>query len=416
MLDIKFIRDHSDIVKQAVKQKFLTVNIDELLRLDSDRLKLLAETEQSRAQQNEANQKFGSALPETDRRQLLTEMGNLKTQLAVKEEHLKKIMMAWRQLMLEVPNIPDVSVPTGKTDNDNQEIKQWGTKPQFDFNPKNHIELMTTASWANLERGTKVAGFRGYFLSGPGATLAMSIWQLAWQTLITEGFTPMLVPSLLKREMFLGTGYLPQGSDDLYRTQDDSYLAGTAEVAAMGYWSDEIMPIEELPKKMVCFSPCFRREAGSHGQDTRGLIRVHEFFKVEQVILCTARHEESVKWHEELLRLSEKILQLLELPYRVVINASGDLGLGQVKKYDLEVWMPSENRYREVNSISYFHDFQSRRLNIRYRDSDGKLQFVHSLNATAAATPRLLAAIVENYQTSDGQIKIPDVLQSYIRK
>ncbi len=224
----------------------------------------------------------------------------------------------------------------------------------------------------------------------------------------------MIVPSLVKRETLLGTGYLPQGEEEIYQTQDNDYLAGTAEVATMSYYSDKTLKKEDLPKKMLSFSPCFRREAGSYGKDVKGLYRVHEFFKFEQVILCEASHETSVKFHEELLANAEEILQALALPYHVVVNCGGDLGLGQVKKYDIETWMPSKNKYGETHSCSYFHDFQTRRLNIRYKDTDGKMKFAHSLNNTEVATPRILIQILENNQQADGTIKIPEALRKYM--
>lgn len=226
----------------------------------------------------------------------------------------------------------------------------------------------------------------------------------------------MIVPSLVCRVNFLGTGYIPQGEEDLYKTQDGDFLAGTAEVATMGYHMGEVLDAKELPLKFLSFSPCFRREAGSHGKDTKGLIRVHEFYKWEQLILCEASHEESVKWHEWLNRNTEEFIESLEIPYRTVLNCGGDLGLGQVKKYDIELWVPGEQTYREISSASYFHDFQTRRLNIRYRDTEGKLRFAHSLNSTAIPTPRILVSLVENYQQADGSVVIPDVLRSYMGK
>lgn len=225
----------------------------------------------------------------------------------------------------------------------------------------------------------------------------------------------MIVPSLVRKEVFMGTGYLPQGEEDLYKTQDGEYLSGTAEVATMGYYMDEVLDKKDLPIKMLSFSDSFRREAGSHGKDTKGILRVHEFYKIEQVVLCEASHEESVKYHEEVQSNTEEIMQALGIPYHVVINCGGDLGLGQVKKYDIEAWLPSENTYRETGSASYFHDFQTRRLNIRYRDSDGKLKFVHSLNNTALSG-RPLIMIIENYQNEDGSITVPEVLRPYIGK
>jgi len=231
-----------------------------------------------------------------------------------------------------------------------------------------------------------------------------------------KGFMPMIVPSLVRRETFLGTGYLPQGEEDLYKTQDGEYLAGTAEVATMGYYMDETLEQAKLPVKFLSFSPCFRREAGAHGKDTRGLIRVHEFFKWEQVVLCEANHETSVRLHDEINRNTEEFIEKLNIPYHTVINCGGDLGLGQVKKYDIELWVPGEEKYREISSASYFHDFQTRRLNTRYRDQEGKMRFAHSLNSTAIPTPRILVSIIENYQNADGTIRVPDALIPYMGK
>jgi len=327
---------------------------------------------------------------------------------------MKTVMHDWQTLMISVPNIPDISVPDGVDDKDNKEIKTWGEIPKFDFTPKNHIDLMQDLDMLDLERGTKVAGFRGYFLKGDGARLQFALWQFVEDFFRKkEGWTPMIVPSLLKRELLLGTGYLPQGEEDLYKTQDGEYLSGTAEVATMGYYMDEVLEKKDLPMKVLAFSSAFRREAGSHGKDTKGILRVHEFYKFEQVVLCEASHTESVKYHEEINANSEELTQALGLPYHLVVNCGGDLGLGQVKKYDIEVWLPSEKTYRETGSASYFHDFQSRRLNIRYKDDDGKMKFVHSMNNTALSG-RPLIMLIENYQQADGSIKIPDVLQPYM--
>jgi seryl-tRNA synthetase len=267
----------------------------------------------------------------------------------------------------------------------------------------------------DFERGTKTSGFRGYFLKNDGALLEMAVWQYVMQKWSKKDFTPMIVPSMVKRETLLGSGYLPQGEDDLYKDGDD-YLSGTGEVATMYYHSGEVMDKSELPKKFLAFSTCFRKEAGSHGKDVKGLVRVHEFYKLEQVILCEASHETSVIHHEELLRNAEEMMEELGIPYHTVVNCGADLGLGQVKKYDIEAWMPSQNKYRETHSCSYFHDFQTRRLNIRYKDADGKVRFAHSLNNTAAATPRLITAIIENYQNADGTVTVPEVLIPYVGK
>lgn len=416
MLDIKFIKENADLIKEAARKKHVTFNLDDLISVDNKRLLILSEIEALRAKQNASNGLVARATSEGEKSRILHEMKLLKDDLTRKEDEYKELVGHWRELMLTVPNIPDISVPEGASDAENVEVRTWGTIPEFSFEPKSHIELMQKHDMLDLERGTKVAGFRGYFLKNDGARLQYALWSFVQDFFNKkQEFIPMIVPSLVRREVFMGTGYLPQGEDDLYRTQDNEYLAGTAEVATMGYFMDEIVDKKSLPMKMISFSPCFRREAGSHGKDTKGLIRVHEFYKFEQVVLCEASHEESVKHHEEITKYAEEMLQALEIPYHVVANCGGDLGLGQVKKYDIEAWLPSEGKYRETNSASYFHDFQTRRLNIRYKDDDGKLKFVHSLNNTAMSG-RPLIMIIENYQQADGTIKVPKVLVSYMGK
>lgn len=415
MLDIKFIQENQDLVQEAARKKRLAgFNINDLLLVDDQRLKLLKEVEKMRADQNKTSEIIIKITDAARRVQLIEDMKILKTRLVTKENELIEVMKKWQRLMLEVPNLPDISVPEGTDDSQNQEIRVWGEKPTFSFAPRSHVALMTALDLADFERGAKVAGFRGYYLKNEGAQLSFALWQFTLDYFVKQGFTPLLAPSLVGKRAFLGTGYLPQSEEDLYKTQDESYLAGTAEVATMAYYADEVLTLEELPKKFIAFSPCFRREAGSHGKDTKGLIRVHEFFKLEQVILDEADHGKSVTHHETLTAHAEALLQALELPYRVVVNCGGDLGLGQVKKYDLEVWLPSEERYLETHSSSYFHDFQTRRLNLRYRDAEGKPRFAHSLNNTAAATPRLIAALVENYQQPDGSLVVPEVLRPYL--
>lgn len=413
MLDINFIRENKDVVEAGAKKKRLHAPVDELLALDDTRRQLTVEVESMRAKQNETSDKITRA-DAHERNVLIGEMKELKDRLGDKEDKLKTVLEKWRELMLQIPNVPDISVPEGESDADNEEVKAWGQKPKFDFEPKSHIELMTALDMLDLDRGAKVAGFRGYFLKGAGAELQFALWRFTEDFYRAKGgFTPMIVPSLLRREVFLGTGYLPQGEEDLYRTQDGEYLAGTAEVATMGYYMNEIVEKRDLPMKFLSFSDAFRREAGSHGKDTKGILRVHEFYKYEQVVLCEASHAESVKYHEEIERNSEELTEALGLHYRVVANCGADLGLGQVKKYDIEVWLPSESTYRETGSCSYFHDFQTRRLNIRYKDDDGKLKFVHSLNNTALSG-RPLIMVVENYQNADGSITIPPVLRPYM--
>lgn len=416
MLDIKFIRENKEIVKEGARKKHIEVAIDDLLAVDDERRALLSSVEEKRAQQNECTEKIAVSKDEELRKQMIEEMRLLKEDLRKEEEKLKRVMQEWKLLMIQVPNVPDMSVPEGESDESNKEIRVWGNKPKFSFEPANHIDLMHSHDMVDFERGAKTSGFRGYFLKNDGVLLNFALWQFIYEEFSQKDFTPVMTPSLVNREPFLGTGYLPQGEEDLYKTQDSSYLAGTSEVAMMGYYMDEVLAKSDLPKKFLAFSPCFRREAGSHGRDTKGLMRVHEFFKFEQVILCEASHEKSVAFHEELTASAEQLLQKLNVPHRVVINCGGDLGLGQVKKYDIESWVPSENKYRETHSSSYFHDFQTRRLNIRYRGDDGKLHFVHSLNNTALATPRILISIIENNQQEDGSIAVPEVLRKYIGK
>lgn len=414
MLDIKFIRENKDIVQAGAKKKHVDIDIEKLIAIDDERLKQLKEIEDLRAEINRVSNDIGRNQDSALKIQLIEEMRIVKDDIKGKEEKLKLVMEDWQKMMLQVPNVPDISVPEGESDAENKEVRVFGEKPVFGFDPKDHVAILESLDLADFERGAKVSGFRGYFMKGDGALLFFALWQYFLDYFVSQGYTPMIVPSLVRKEALLGTGYLPGGEDDLYKTQDDSYFAGTAEVAMMSYYSGEVLSKTQLPTKFIAFSPCFRREAGAHGKDVKGIIRVHEFYKLEQVVLCEASHETSAKLHEEITTHVEHLMQELGLPYHIVANCGGDLGLGQVKKYDLEVWMPSQNKYRETHSASYFHDFQTRRLNIKYKDDDGKLKYVHSLNNTACATSRLPAAILENFQQADGSIKIPEVLRKYM--
>lgn len=423
MLDIKFIRENKDIVIAGAKKKRIDVDIEQLLKVDDKRRELQASFDIKRSEQNAASDKIAKATPE-ERQTLIAQMQTVKESLKKDEDALQEVMKEWQALMVRVPNVPDMSVPDGESDADNVEVRRWspqtgdgGDPVPHSFQAKTHVELMLMHDMADFERGAKVAGFRGYFMKNDGARMEWALMRLVEDRFMNrEGFTPMIVPSMVRREPFMGTGYLPQSEEDLYKTQDADYLAGTAEVATMGYYMDEMLDKSQLPIKFFSYSACFRREAGSHGKDTKGIFRIHEFMKYEQVVLCEASHEESVRIHEEITHNAEAILQELKLPYHVVVNCGGDLGLGQVKKYDIEAWMPSEQTYRETHSSSYFHDFQTRRLNIRYRDEQGVLRYVHSLNNTALAMPRVICQIVENYQRADGTIEVPEVLRPYMGK
>src|SRR3989338_1875326 len=398
MLDIKFIRENKDLIKEAARKKHVKVDIDRISAIDEKRRALIQEVDALRQE----HKKFTGVSDEAK---------ISKDKISHKEFELKAVEDEFNELMLQVPNVPDPSVPEGESDAENQEIRKV-IEPKK-FSGQDYLSIMKRLDMVDLERGVKVSGFRGYFLKNEGALLSLALWHFVFDFLVKKGFAPFLAPVLIRRENMVGTGWFPQVEEDIYKTQDDLYLSGTAEVPMMGYHADEILKEEDLPKKYVAFSPCYRREVGSYGKDTKGIFRVHEFYKIEQVVLCRADHQESVKWHEELTKNSEEIMQALEIPYRVVINCGGDLGLGQVKKYDIEGWIPSEGRYRETHSASYFHDFQARRLNIKYKDNAGKIHFIHSLNNTAIATPRILEAFLENNLREDGSIKIPEALQKY---
>lgn len=414
MLDIKFIRENKDLVKAGAEKKRIKFDVEELIKVDDERVALLQEVEEKRSEQNKVTEEI-SKLSGDEREKKIKEMKSFKEKLSKEEEKLKKVMQKWRELMLAVPNIPDATVPEGKDESDNVEVKVWGDKPKFSFEPKSHIDLMTNLDMADFERGSKVHGFRGYFLKKDGALLSWAIWNYAQEFFLNKGFVPFIAPAIVKKEFFYGTGHLPNDAEDLYVTQDDDYLSGTAEVPMMAYHANEILDKKELPVRYLAFSPCYRREAGSYGKDTKGLVRVHEFFKLEQLILCEASHEESTKYHEEINRNTEEFIESLGIPYRQLEICTGDLKSAHVKSYDTELWIPSENSYREIASASYYHDYQTRRFNTRYKDEDKK-RYVHSLNGTAIPTPRILVALIENNQQEDGSVKVPEVLKKYIGK
>jgi len=415
MLDIKFIRENADIVKLAAKKKKIKVDIDRLLVVDDERRQRMTSLETKKAEQNKVSSEIQSA-DQALRASLISSMQTLKAEMQTEEESLRPIMEEWQALMLQVPNIPDMTVPDGDSDADNVEIRTWGEQTKFNFEPKDHIEIMLSHKMADFERGAKVHGFRGYYLLGDGARLMWAIWNYANDFFSQRDFVQMIPPTIVRKQNLYGTGHLPNDADDVFRTQDDDYLIGTSEVPGMGFYADEVLDLNQLPVKFLAFSPCYRREAGSHSKDVKGLIRVHEFYKVEQIVICEASHEVSVKWHEEITKNTEDFMQSLGIPYHVVLNCGADIGQGQVKKYDIEAWVPKEGTYRETHSASYFHDFQTRRFNIRYRDTEGKVRYAHSLNNTAVAAPRILVSLVENFQQADGSILIPEVLRPYMGK
>jgi seryl-tRNA synthetase len=387
------------------------VDWDKLLGLDDKRRELIAASEKLRSDRNKANS--GNMADEKVR-----EAGKeLKNQLKKMEDELREIELEFTSLMYTVPNVPDKSVPVGKDEKDNVEFKTWGNVPKFDFPVKDHIDLAKSLDLIDFDRGAKVGGSRSYFLKNEGAQMEFAVLFYTFQKLIKKGYTPLIAPSLVKEFTLFGNGQFPWGREEVYHLQkDDQYLAGTAEVPVTAYFSDEVLLEKDLPKKFVAFSPCFRREAGSYGKDTRGVYRLHQFSKIEQVVISTNDMSTSIALHEELLANAEEILQDLELPYRVLLMCTGDMGEPQVKKYDIETWMPGRSAYGETMSNSIMGDFQARRLKIRYKAKDGKTYFCHTLNNTAIASPRILIAILENYQQKDGSILVPSVLQPFIGK
>jgi seryl-tRNA synthetase len=414
MLDINFIRENKDLIKEAARKKRSDFEVGKLIEVDDKRRELQSEVDDLRAKQNRASDEIAQMADEEAKQQKIQESKEAKQQLQEKEEELQEVMRQWQELMLAVPNIPDMSVPDGDDDSANQEVKRVGDQPEFSFESKDHATLLTENGMADFERGTKVHGFRGYFLTKDGALLSHALWDYARDFFSKKGFEYMIPPTVVNKEYFYGTGHLPSDAEDLYQTQDEQFLAGTSEVPVMAYHAEETLSKDDLPRRFLAFSPCYRREAGSYGKDTKGLMRVHEFYKLEQVVLCEADHERSVELHEELQRNHEELIESLGLAYRQVVLASGDLKESQVKCYDTELWVPSEGEYREIASASYYHDFQTRRFNIRYTDQENRKKYVHSLNATAVPTPRILIALVEQYQQADSSVAVPEVLRPYL--
>lgn len=409
MLDIKFIRDNLELCKTAAVNKNRVVDWDTLLTLDDTRKALIQKTEVLRAERNAISRERSDEGVKRGKA--------IKDELKKLEDELRSTEEQFSLAMLTVPNVPDPSVPVGKDETGNVEIKKWGKPTEFDFTPKDHIDLAKSLDLIDFERGAKVGGSRAYFLKNEAAQIEVALMFYTLQKLVAKGYTPLIAPSLVKEFTFVGNGQFPWGREEVYSLpKDDVFLAGTAEVPVTAYYSDEMLYEKDLPKKFVAYSPCFRREAGSYGKDTRGVYRLHQFNKIEQVIISDAETSTSLTLHEELLANSEEILQDLKLPYRVLLMCTGDMGEPQVKKYDIETWMPGRNGYGETMSNSFMGDFQSRRLKIRYKGKDGSIKFCHTLNNTAVASPRILVAIFENYQQADGSIRIPDVLQPFVGK
>lgn len=414
MLDIKFIRQNPEKIKEGAKRKSIKVDIDKLLEVDKKRLKVLKTLENIRAQKNKASKEIVKVKNKKEKEKIIFKMQKLDKEGDKLEKEFKKLEKEFNELMLLVPMPPASDVPVGKTDKDNVVVKQWGKIPEFDFEPKDYITLMKNLDLIDLERGAKIGGFRQYVIKNEAVFLELALLRWSLDFLKEKGFKIFRPSILVKKLSLIGTGMFPFGEKDTFKIDEDLYLAGTTEVPLMAYYANEILDEKDLPFKMAGISCAFRTEVGSYGKDVKGIFRVHEFWQTEQVIICKNDEKESIFWHEELLKNSEEMVKLLGIPYRVVNCCTGDLAPGQVKRYDIECWVPSQQKYRETHSDSYLFDFQTRRLGIRYRQRDGKLKFAHSLNQTAIAVPRILIPLIENYQQRDGSIKIPEVLHSYL--
>jgi seryl-tRNA synthetase len=414
MLDRRFIRENPDAVKAAVRVKGIDLDVDELLSLDRRSRELQRELDDAQARRKSFAREFARADEET-RARLRTEHEEQDQHLRKVREELTEINERLQALLLLTPMIPWEGSPVGPDESANVTIRTWGEPPKFDFEPLDHVELLERRGWAEFARARKVAGERAYALTGDMVMLERAMLSYALDYLTGKGSTVISVPSLVREEPLIGNGQFPAHREETYAiTGDDLYLAGTAEVALVGLHSGEILDLKALPIRYAGISPCFRREAGSAGRDVRGLLRVHQFEKVEQFVICAADDEESDRWHIELLGVAEHLLQGLGLYYEVVECSTGDMGTGKYRMNDVNTWFPSLGRFRETHSCSSLHDWQARRASVRYRDTDGTVRFAYTLNNTAIATPRLLAALVENYQTPDHKVRVPEVLRPYL--
>jgi seryl-tRNA synthetase len=418
MLDIKFIVENTEFVKEGLLKKGYTeedINIDNLIALHKSVTKLKTSTQALAEEKNRLSNSIKSASPE-ERPSIIAKSKELGEQLKTEQELLVQEQEKFDNIMWRMPNLPCPESPVAPDDSGNVVIKKFGEPTKFSFTPKDHVELMELNDWSELERITKVSGARTYAIKNELSRLELAMHMLVLDKLAEHGFTTITVPSISKQKPLYGMGYLPFAKDEIYyMPADDLYLSGTAELVLNSLRADEILSENDLPVLYAGFSPCFRREAGAAGKDTRGLVRVHQFLKTEQFVICKNDIEESDKWHKKLLQISEEVLQDLELPYQVLEICTGDMGAPKYRQYDLEAWTPSQNCYRETHSCSNITEWQARRTNLRYRDNkDGRVKFAHTLNNTGIATPRILAPFIENHQQENGSVRIPEKLQPYM--
>jgi len=416
MLDIKFIIDNQALVQDGLNKKgFTNIDLEELIATYTQLTSFVTSAQELREEKNRLSNSIKTAKPD-ERPQIIARSKELGDELKQEEEELKTLEERFNQVMLRMPNLPSKDAPVGTDDSGNVVVRKVGQPPKFDFQPLDHIQLMEKNNWSDMERITKVCGARTYAIKGDLAKLELAVHMFVLDKLSAAGFTVINVPSLIKEKPLYNVGYLPFSQDEIYyMPADDIYLSGTAELVLNSLHADEILSENDLPILYAGFSPCFRREAGAAGKDTRGLVRVHQFMKTEQFVICRNDTKESEAWHQKLLKLSEEILQDLEVPYQVLEVCTGDMGAPKYRQFDLEAWVPSQNVYRETHSASNITEWQARRTNLRYRENaTGKVKFAHTLNNTGIATPRALVPLMENHQQPDGSIRIPAKLQPYL--
>jgi len=418
MLYIKFIRDNIDKVKNRLKDRGVDVDIDRILKMDDERKSLLTEIETLRAEQKSFNDEIRDQKSEIEKQRILERMKNIKSEIQKLEEKFNEISNSLQETLSQIPNIPLDDVKAGKDETENEILREVGKPKKFDFEPKNHIELGKKLDIIDIERATKVSGSRFYYLKGDAVLLEFAIVQYALRKMAEKKFVPVVPPVMISKKAMEAMGFLSREGDadeSYYFEKDDLYLVGTSEQSIGTMYMDEVLEEENLPKRYIGFSTCFRREAGSYGKDTKGILRVHQFDKLERFIFC--KPEDNEREQEKMLADTEEMMRELGLPYRVVKLCAGDLGFASARTYDIETWMPSENKYRETHSMSSCVDFQSRRLNTKYKNKEtGKNEFVYTLNGTVFAIGRILIAILENYQNADGSITVPEILRQYMGK
>jgi seryl-tRNA synthetase len=410
MLGLDFVKANRETVERAIRDKGVALDLDEVLALDTEVRALKTEIEALRAERNAISAQFPKAAAEEK-----AELGRKAKEAGARASELEGARAGKESelsaLMLQLPGIPYEGAPVGPDESFNTVIRTEGTPPRFDFEPIDHVALIEKNDWADLSRVTQVAGSRTYCLKGALALLETKLMAWALERIAAANFTPITVPAIAREQAFLNQGQFPGHREETYELpNDDLWLAGTAEVVLTSLHSGEIIEADKLPVLYAGYSPCFRREAGSAGKDVRGLLRVHQFVKVEQYVICEADDAQSAEWHATLLRLAEELLQAMEIPYQVIETSTGDMGLGKYRMNDIESWVPSLGKYRETHSCSTLHDWQARRANIRYRGNDGKVRFAHTLNNTALASPRILVPLLENHQTADGRVRLPKAL------